>query len=69
MRFLSLFNDYLELRSSSLTFGNASELSFLSLNHDLIAIFNVESLGGLYDALSIQFEGRLVVVLVADLAD
>ena len=45
---LYLFNDYVELRSSSLTFGNASELSFLSFNHDLVTIHDIQSLlGGL----------------------
>ena len=30
-----------ELCSSSFTFGNVSEFPFLSLNHDLLAVFNV----------------------------
>jgi hypothetical protein len=35
-----------ELRSSSFTLGNASELPFLSLNHDLLTVFNIDTLGG-----------------------
>ena len=33
-----------ELCSSSFTFGNGNEFPFLSLNHDLLAIFNVDTL-------------------------
>ena len=36
-----LFNHNFELGSNSLTFGNASELSFLSLNHDFFTIHDV----------------------------
>ena len=28
------------------TLGNASELPFLSLNHDLLTVFNIDTLGG-----------------------
>ena len=40
----SLLYNNLELRSSSLTLGNASELSFLSLNRDLFTIVDIHSL-------------------------
>ena len=40
----SLLYNNLELRSSSLTLGNASELSFLSLNRDLFTIIDIHSL-------------------------
>ena len=33
-----------ELRSSSLTFGNANKLTFLSLKRDLFPIHNIDSL-------------------------
>lgn len=39
-----LFLDHLELRSSSFTLGNASKLSFPSLNHDLLAVLDDEAL-------------------------
>ncbi len=39
--FISLLNHDLELCSSSLTFGNVSELPFLSLNHDLTSIVDI----------------------------
>ena len=38
-------------------------------NDYYITVLNVESLGGLFYSLSVQVEGCLVVVLVADLAD
>ena len=41
----SLLDYNLELRSSSLTLGNVSELSFLSLNRDLFAIVDIDALG------------------------
>ena len=41
---LHLFDYNLELRSSSLTFGNASKLSFLSLNRDLFTIIDIDAL-------------------------
>lgn len=40
----SLFDYNLELRLSSLTLGNVSELLFLSLNRDLSTIINIQSL-------------------------
>ena len=42
--FHSLLDYNLELRSSSLTLGNASELSFLSLNRDLLTIIDIDTL-------------------------
>lgn len=42
-----LFNHDFELRSNSLTFGNVSELSFLSLNHDFFTIHDVQTLSDL----------------------
>ena len=33
-----------ELCSSSFTFGNGNEFPFLSLNHDLLTVFNVDTL-------------------------
>ena len=41
----SLLDYNLELRSSSLTLGNVSELSFLSLNRDLFTIVDIDALG------------------------
>ena len=41
----SLLDYNLELRSSSLTLGNVSELSFLSLNRDLFAIVDIDAFG------------------------
>ena len=38
-------NRNLELRSSLLTFGNVSKLSFLSLHRNLFPILNVQALG------------------------
>ena len=40
----SLLDYNLELCSSSLTLGNVSELSFLSLNRDLFAIVDIDAL-------------------------
>ena len=42
---ISLLDYNLELRSSSLTLGNVSELSFLSLNRDLFTIVDIDALG------------------------
>lgn len=45
MFFVFSLNHDLELCSSSFTFGSVSELSLRSLNHDLAAILDVDTLG------------------------
>jgi hypothetical protein len=42
---LLLFDNDFELRSNSFTFGNEYKLSFLSLNHDLLSVLNIDTLG------------------------
>ena len=43
---MNLFNHDLELRSSSFPFGRAqASLALLSLNHDLAAVIDIETLG------------------------
>ena len=50
----SSLNQDLELRSSSCTLGNESELSFHSLNHDLFTITDEEALAGFLYTLALE---------------
>ena len=58
-----LFLDHLELRSSSFTLGNASKLTFLSLNHDLLAILDDDALIRCVDLLASEIVDDAICIL------
>ena len=57
---LLLFDNDFELCSSSFTFGNEDKLSFLSLNYDLLAVLNVDSLGRIVNARALEVVESIV---------
>ena len=65
---ISLPDYNLELRSSSLTLGNVSELSFLSLNRDLFAIVDIDAFGAGLAAEADAVEGVPCLAVERDFA-